>query len=189
MSSDEPVLRVATPGDQGQIDAVMKASAAAIFAAYYTPEQTASAVAFVAVPDMALLADGTYYVFEVGRRIIACGGWSRRRKPYAGGRAGADDDELLDPATEAAHVRAMFVHPDWTRRGLGRRIVERAEADAARLGFRRLALVATMPGVPLYRACGFEAVGDEYDVTLADGMALPCLDMEKSITPVATAEF
>ena len=82
-----------------------------------------------------LLADGTYFVLESGGELVACGGWSRRDKLYTGSGDGADDARLLDPATEPARVRAMFVRADWTRRGLGRRILEACEAAARDEGF------------------------------------------------------
>jgi GNAT superfamily N-acetyltransferase len=114
-----------------------------------------SSVRHIARADPMFLADGTYFVFEIGHELVACGGWSRRARPYMGSGDAPDDDRLLDPETEAAHVRAMFVRPDWTRRGLGRRIIEACEDAAREQGFRQLDLVATLPGVPLYRACGF----------------------------------
>ena len=80
----------------------------------------------------------------------------------------------------------MFVRPDWTRRGLGRRIIDASEAAALGEGYRRLALVATLAGVPLYRACGFEPVGEQFAITLEDGVLMECLAMSKPIgTPVA----
>jgi GNAT superfamily N-acetyltransferase len=75
----------------------------------------------------------------------------------------------------------MFVHPDWTRRGLGRRILEECETGARRAGFDRLVLSATLAGVPLYLAYGFEPVG-EHEETLADGVTIVCMAMEKAIS-------
>ena len=92
---------------------------------------------------------------EADGEIVACGGWSKRNRLYTGSGAAADDGRLLDPATEPARVRAMFVRGDWTRRGLGRAILERCERDARADGFTTLALMATLPGEPLYRAYGF----------------------------------
>jgi GNAT superfamily N-acetyltransferase len=158
----------------------MKASAAAIFPRFYDDGAAASAVQYVAEVDPVLLEDGTYFVLEAGGQFVACGGWSRRDRLYTGSGTAEDDSRLLDPAREPARVRAMFVHDDWTRRGLGRRIIEECEAAAAREGFRRLVLGATLPGVPLYRACGFEPL-EEFEVTLPDGARLACLSMEKSI--------
>ena len=117
---------------------------------------------------------------EAGGQPVGCGGWSRRNRLYTGSGDGIDDARLLDPATEPAKVRAMFVRADWTRRGLGRRILEECEAAARREGFRRLALMATLPGLRLYSAYGFESLKEE-DVVLEDGVPLECVSMEKPI--------
>jgi GNAT superfamily N-acetyltransferase len=183
-----PALRVAKPDDADRLEALMKESAAGIFPAFYDERQTASATRHIAEADQNLLADGTYFVLEVDGELVACGGWSRRHRPYAGSVSSADDDRLLDPGSEPAHVRAMFVRPDWTRRGLGRRIMAECERAARREGFTRLALVATLPGVPLYLACGFTPTGPEEDIVLVDGIRLACVEMTKSIdVPIEVA--
>ena len=181
MGTPTPALRVAQPADGDRIDALMKESTRAIFPAFYDAGQTASAVRYVAQVDPMLLEDGTYYVLEVADELIGCGGWSKRGRPYMGSAEAAGDDRLLDPATEAAHVRAMFVRADWTRRGLGRRILEACETAARRAGFRRLDLVATLPGIPLYEAFGFTPAAEIRDILLTDGVRLPCLAMTKAI--------
>ena len=176
----DPVLRVATLADADRIEVLMKESAAAIFPRWYDEQGAASAVEHVAVVDRMLLEDGTYFVLEAGGEIVACGGWSRRDRLYTGSGDGSDDARLLDPETEPARVRAMFVRDDWTRRGLGRRIIDACEEAARREGFSRMALSATLPGVPLYQACGFEALGEQNTV-LVDGAILRCVSMEKPI--------
>ena len=181
MDEPMPALRVATRDDSRDIDALMKASAAAIFPDHYDTDQAASAVRYVAQVDPTLIGDGTYYVLEAADGLVACGGWSRRGRPYMGSASAASDDRLLDPATEGAHIRAMFVRPDWTRRGLGRRILEASEAAARQAGFRRMDLVATMPGVPLYQSFGYVPTAEVEDIVLADGVRLPCLAMSKII--------
>jgi len=171
MEGAEPVLRVATPDDASRVQALMKASAAVLFPRYYDERQSASAVRYVAQVDRMLLADATYFVLESDGELVACGGWSRRGRLYTGSGESEGDSRTLDPATEPAKVRAMFVRPDWTRRGLGRRIVEECEAAARREGFRQLALLATLPGVPLYLACGFEPL-EEIEVAVSDGVRI-----------------
>jgi GNAT superfamily N-acetyltransferase len=173
-------LRIATPSDGAAIDALMKESAAALFPRYYDERQTASSVRYVAQVDHMLLEDGTFFVLEHAGEPVACGGWSRRGRLYAGSGDGADDSRLLDPATEPAKVRAMFVRADWTRRGLGRAILDACEAAARAEGFRGLSLMATLPGLPLYLACGFQAL-EEGEVILEDGVRLACVAMEKVI--------
>ena len=176
----DPVLRVATLADADRIEVLMKESVAAIFPRWYDEQEAASAVEHVAVVDRMLLEDGTYFVLAAGGEIVACGGWSRRDRLYTGSGDGGDDARLLDPATEPARVRAMFVRDDWTRRGLGRRIIDACEEAARREGFSRMALSATLPGVPLYQACGFEPL-EEVDTVLVDGTRLRCVTMEKPI--------
>jgi GNAT superfamily N-acetyltransferase len=180
VGNEEPVLRVATLADQAAVHALMKESVAALFPRFYDERQSASAVHYVAEVDPMLLADGTYFVLESGDEMVGCGGWSRRDRLYTGSGDSDGDARLLDPATEPARVRAMFVRADWTRRGLGRRILEACEAAAKREGFGQLALMATMPGVPLYLAYGFEPLG-EVAVTMPDGVTIPCVSMEKAI--------
>jgi len=180
MDRPEPVLRVATPEDAARVEALMKASAAAIFPRFYDERQSESAVRYVAEADPMLLADGTYFVLESEGELIACGGWSRRARPYTGSGEFHDEDRPLDPSTEPAMVRAMFVRDDWTRRGLGRRILEECEAAARSEGFRQLALMATLPGVPLYEAYGFETI-EVGELALTDGVKLEYASMTKSL--------
>ena len=180
----EPVLRIATPEDAPAIEALMKASGAVLFRRFYDEQQAESAVRHVAQIDPMLLADGTYFVLEAGGETVACGGWSRRDRLYTGSGDADGDARLLDSATEPARVRAMFVRADWTRRGLGRRILEACEAAARREGFTKLSLMATLPGVPLYRAYGFTDVAVQ-EVTMPDGVTIPCLTMELPLLPAS----
>jgi GNAT superfamily N-acetyltransferase len=182
VSSPGPVLRVCTEADVEAMTGVMRASVLELFPRFYDEHQTASAAVHIAHVDPILVADGTYFVHDVGGEIVACGGWSRRGRLYTGSGDSDDDDRLLDPRTEAAHIRAMFVRPDWTRRGLGRAILQ-AGHDAARAeGFQRLDLGATLPGVPLYRAFGFEEV-EPFVLTMPDGVTVDAVVMERAIDP------
>ena len=184
--SDAAVLRLARPEDEGAIDALMKVSGAALFPTAYDAKQAESMVRFVSQVDGMLIEDGTYFVLETGGEIVACGGWSRRDKLYTGGAGdGADSERLLDPATEPARVRAMFVRADWTRRGLGRRILEACEEAARAEGFTDLVLSATLSGLALYRAYGFVDVGEQ-EMTMPDGVTVTCISMEKPIAPLGS---
>jgi GNAT superfamily N-acetyltransferase len=174
-----PTMRVATPADAEAIDALMKQSGAELFPEVYDDRQAASMVHFVSQVDPLLLEDGTYFVLEAGGELVGCGGWSRRDKLYTGG-GDAGDERLLDPATEPARVRAMFVRADWTRRGLGRRILDACEAAAKEEGFDTLVLSATMSGLPLYLAYGFERLEDQ-EMTMPDGVTVICVSMRKPI--------
>ena len=170
-------LRLARLDEADAIDALMKASTRDLFPAYYDAVQTEASIQFIASVDTALIADGTYFVAEIDGELVACGGWSRRDKLYTGSGEGDTDARLLDPAIEPARVRAMFVRPDWTRRGLGRRILEACEAAARAEGFQKMALMATLPGRPLYEAYGFRGTGQTM-VRMPNGVELACEPME-----------
>jgi GNAT superfamily N-acetyltransferase len=180
MDPAEPILRPAAPEDAPRIDALMKASIEAIFPSFYDEEQTASSSTYIGAVDPMLIEDATYFVLEADDVIVACGGWSRRDKLFTGSSDQEGRARLLDPASEPARVRAMFVRGDWTRRGLGTRILEACEAAARREGFRTLALMATLPGIPLYDRFGFRVLARQ-PITLPDGVELPCAEMEKGL--------
>ena len=173
--------RLATPDDIEAISALMQQSVRELFPRFYDARQTATALVHIAQLDTVLVEDGTYYVHEAGGEIVACGGWSRRNRLHAGAGDAQDDDRLLDPRTEPARVRAMFVRGDWTRRGLGRAILESCERAARAEGFTTLALMATLPGEPLYRAYGFAETG-RVMVRSPDGVELEGVTMERPIT-------
>ncbi len=164
----------------------MKGSTRALFPAYYTAQQTASSVKYVAHVDPLLIEDETYFVIEAGDDIVACGGWSKRDKLYSGSSDQEGRARLLDPIQEPARVRAMFVRGDWTRRGLGTRILEACEAAAREAGFRMLALMATLPGHALYAPYGLREI-DRTAIALPDGVLLECVAMEKEVSPQGPA--
>jgi GNAT superfamily N-acetyltransferase len=175
-----PAQRLARREDAPRLSELMRASILSLFPHFYDARQTASAALYIGDLDMTLVDDGTYFVHEADNEIVACGGWSRRDKLYTGSGAADGDARLLDPATEAARVRAMFVREDWTRRGLGRAILDSCERAARAEGFSTLALMATLPGEPLYRAFGFRETGRTL-VVLPDGVSLAGVAMERPI--------
>lgn len=166
--------------DGDAIDELMKVSTRDLFPGFYDSAQTTASVRYIASVDRLLLTDGTYFVIEADRELVACGGWSRRGKLYTGSGSAADDARIIDPTTEPARVRAMFVRPDWTRRGLGTRILEACQAAAKAEGFRSLALMATLPGVPLYERFGFR-VREQTQISMPDGTSIGSALMDKVI--------
>jgi ketosteroid isomerase-like protein/GNAT superfamily N-acetyltransferase len=180
LSLSLPPQRLALESDADAISELMRASVLDLFPRFYDERQTASAAEHIAHLDMQLIEDRTYFVHEADGEIVACGGWSRRNKLYTGSGGGDDDERLLDPATEPARVRAMFVRRDWTRRGLGRVILESCERAARDEGFKSLVLGATLPGEPLYRAFGFREV-ERFTLTMPDGVSLDAVGMERRV--------
>jgi GNAT superfamily N-acetyltransferase len=150
----------------------------------YTAEQRARALDMVFGVDTQLIEDGTYFVATASEEgkpaIAACGGWSKRKTLFGSDHCAGREDGLLDPARDAARIRAFFVHPEWARRGIGSRLLEVCESAAGRAGFRRLEMGATLAGVPLYRARGYVA-GEQRDVPLGPGFSLPIIYMSKQL--------
>lgn len=172
--------RLAVAADAPQLGELMRASVRSLFPAFYTAAETASAAEHITHPDLVVIGDGTYFVHEAGGQVVACGGWSRRGKLHGGSEAEDGDQRPLDPATEPARVRAMFVREDWTRRGLGRAILASSEEAARRAGFHAMTLMATLPGVPLYAAFGFTEVERE-PIVMPDGSSIAGVVMERPI--------
>jgi GNAT superfamily N-acetyltransferase len=170
----------AADSDTQRLQALIEQSARTLSVGHYTPAQIDAAVRFVFGIDSTLIDDGTYFVVRDGDEIVACGGWSRRRTLYGGDQRPVGEPDLLDPASEPAKIRAFFVAPSHARRGIGRMLVGACVVAAETAGFRRLELMATLPGVPLYRACGFRETGHVTDI-LPDGTSIEFVRMERSI--------
>lgn len=175
-------LRAAVRSDVPAIGVLMRRAVLDVFPSFHDERETAAAARYLTEPDTVLIDDGTYYVHEAGGELVACGGWSRRDKLYTGSGAAPTDDRLLDPVTEPARIRAMFVRGDWTRRGLGRAILAQCEQAARAAGFRSLTLMATLPGVQLYRSYGFREVHRTH-VPLPNGIMLDGAAMEYPLLP------
>jgi predicted N-acetyltransferase YhbS len=173
-------IRAARRDDIPVIERLIERSVRELSVQYYDGVQIGSALRFMFGVDSQLIEDGTYHVIEAGDVITAAGGWSRRRTLFGGDQWKHGADELLDPATEPARIRAFFVDPSWSRRGLGRRLFDACLHDARTSGFRRLELMATLPGEPLYRALGFFAE-ERLELELPDGVRVPLVRMSRPI--------
>lgn len=177
----EPVLRPATLDDVPAITALIALSARGLCTPDYTPEQVEAALGGAWGCDTELIRDGTYFVANAGGVLAACGGWGKRRTLFGGDAQPGRVSELLDPARDAARIRAFFVHPDFARRGLGRLLLARCEAEARAAGFRAAELLATLPGVRLYTACGY-AAGKAVEHPLPGGLTMRFVPMRKSLS-------
>jgi N-acetylglutamate synthase-like GNAT family acetyltransferase len=176
-------IRQAVSDDIPALQELIRASVLGLQTADYSPEQLELALEKVFGVDTQLIEDGTYFVAEarVEHQVIAgCGGWSKRKTLYGSDHCAGREDALLDPAHDAAKIRAFFVHPAWARRGVGSRILEACESAAGAEGFRRLEMGATLTGVPLYLARGY-VEKEHREVPLVPGLSLPIVHMEKQL--------
>ena len=174
------LVRTARVEDVAVIERLITQSVRELSAGFYDHAQIESALRYMFGVDTQLIDDGTYYVIEGEGAFAAAGGWSRRRTLFGGDRWKHGADDALDPMHEPARIRAFFVHPAWSRRGLGRLLFDTCCRDAHAAGFRQLELMATLPGEPLYRALGF-AVNERVELDLPDGVRVPLVRMSRPI--------
>lgn len=145
---------------------------------FLTEDQIQSSRAIMGL-DTQLIDDGTYFIIEIDGELAGCGGWSRRATMYGGDQTPGRSAALLDPEKDPARIRAMYTHPSHTRKGVGRYIISLCETAAKAEGFKKMELVATLSGEPLYKACGYAA----YENLVDDrgGTGVPLLRMRKSL--------
>jgi GNAT superfamily N-acetyltransferase len=174
-------IRLAAAADIPRLRGLIEASVRGLQAGDYSPRQIERALEVVFGVDTQLIDDGTYFAAEAEANIVGCGGWSKRKTLYGGDRWTARDDETpLDPARDAAKIRAFFILPAWARRGIGSLILEACESAAIAAGFKRFEMGATLTGVPLYLARGYTEI-ESLSVPLGNGESLPIVRMEKRI--------
>lgn len=170
--------RLATEADIPTLHDLMDRAISGPLAAFLTPEQVEASRLIMGV-DTQLIADRTYFLIEIAGRPAGCGGWSHRITTYGGDHTPGRKPARLTPGVDAARVRAMYTHPDFTRRGVGRKVLELCE-DAARAGgFDRVELVATLGGEPLYRSCGYQEIAAFTDDR--GGTQVPLIRMGKRL--------
>ena len=170
--------RLARRDDVTALTSLMEAAIATLQKPFLDDVQISASRAIMGF-DTQLIDDRTYFVVEQAGALAGCGGWSRRATLYGGDRSPGRDAALLDPARDAARVRAMYTHPAFVRRGVGRLILALCEEAARAEGFTGAELVATMAGEPLYRACGYLAIERLADAR--GGAAVPLLRMSKPL--------
>ena len=173
-------IRTATDRDIPALQTLISDSARRLSVGYYSTVQIEACIKEVFGVDTQLIVDGSYYVIEVDGELVAAGGWSARQTLYGGDQLKTGPDPLLNPQTDAARIRAFFVHPDWSRRGFARELYNRCSAAAWAAGFRSFELMATLPGEPLYIALGFTP-RERVVVRLGD-VEVPFVRMARSIT-------
>jgi GNAT superfamily N-acetyltransferase len=172
--------RLATLDDLAALREVMRRSIATLQTGFLTPEQVRVSHAVMGL-DTQLIKDGTYFVVERDGCIAGCGGWSWRSTLYGGDESMVSrEPEALDPATDAARVRAMYTDPDFARQGVGRMVIALCEDAARNAGFKRATMMATMAGVPLYEACGYVQMEPVLSAPV-DGIRVPLVRMEKPL--------
>jgi predicted N-acetyltransferase YhbS len=174
-------IRLATIDDLSELQKLVRESVWALQARDYSDAVREAAIRLVYGIDTQLIRDQTYFVVEAAGLVVACGGWSRRKTLFGGDQhAPTREPELLDPATDAAKVRAFFVRPGWERKGIGSAMIRACEDAAMAEGFHRFEMGSTLTGVALYSAHGYREV-ERIEVPLDNGLSMIVVRMAKSI--------
>ena len=180
MNSSELIIRLAELNEGNEIQRLIDKSARALAVDDYTSEQIEVALQGVWGLDSQLLTDRTYFVACFSEVLVGCGGWSKRHTLFGGDDLQGRNSSLIDPITEAAKIRAFFIHPDYARKGIGSKILKRCEIEANKCGYRRLELGATLPGKRLYQSHGYIA-GTPYEYECVEGKFMTIVPMSKAI--------
>ena len=175
-------IRKATLDDQSEIENLIAQSVRGLSRDDYNEQQIELSIKSVFGVDTELIADETYFVAESeDGKIVGCGGWSKRKTLYgASVYSQSRDSNLLNPKTDAAKIRAFFIHPDWARKGIGKAILKVCETEAQAHGFKSAEMMATLPGVKLYAVCGYAGEG-EVKVPIGENLDIICIKMRKNL--------
>ena len=176
-------LRLATSADIPALHQLIERSIRGLQTLDYTPSQIQGAIGHALGLDTQLIADQTYFIAEPATNpgiLAGCGGWSFRKTLFGSDHGPDRVAESLDPATDAAKIRAIFIHPDFARQGLGSLLLQLCEDTAHRAGFTRYEMGSTLTGVPLYTLRGYRKL-DQVDVPLPNNEVLPIIRMTKSL--------
>ena len=171
-------LRHATFADVPRLHGLIEQSVRRLQMADYTQDQIDGALGHVLGLDTQLIADRTYFVAEAGSDLVGCGSWSNRKTLFGSDDGPNREAGFLDPRVDAAKIRAIFVHPDWARGGIGSLLLQHCEDAARAAGFTRLEMGSTLTGVPLYRLKGYVEC-ERIAVPLPNGAVLPVVRMVK----------
>ena len=174
------IIRKANLDDREAIERLIVESARSLSLEDYSEQQIEAALATVFGVDTNLILDETYFVADSSGTLIGCGGWSKRKTLFGGDRFASRDGSELDPQTEPAKIRAFFVHPKCARKGIGRAILSTCESEARAYGFRSVELMATLPGLKLYRACGYKE-DERVEYEIGGGVRIEFVPMKKDL--------
>lgn len=172
-------IRAATPADTGKLRELIELSARVFGRPFYSEGQIEAALGSTWGVDTQLIHDGTFFIAETANLFAGCGGWSWRKTLFGADNLQGREAVRLDPGTDAARIRAFFVHPEFARHGIGHRLLAHCEAAARNGGFTATELVATLPGEPFYRKFGYAEV-ERISHPLKEGLAIEFVRMRKS---------
>jgi GNAT superfamily N-acetyltransferase len=162
------------------LNSLIHASARTLSQGDYSAEEIEGLIQYIFGVDSELIHDQTYFVIEKESLPVACGGWSKRRTLFGGDACETRESGYLNPSQEAAKIRAFFVHPDFSRQGLTKLLIDHCEAAAKESGFTKMELMSTLPGIKFYQSQGYKGE-QKIDYTLPNGSVIKFLPMGKRL--------
>jgi len=172
--------RKASLNDVKNIQALIELSSKKLNSSYYTKKQIEAALKSAWTVDTQLIIDNTFWVAETpSGLIVGCGCWSKHKTLF--GKTQQNSNlEKLNPSIDAAKIRAFFVHPDYTRKGIGNTLLTTCENEAKSFGFKTVELVATLSGEKLYSSKDYIPI-KKYEADLVDGITNTVILMRKNL--------
>jgi len=165
---DALILRPASRDDLSALDALYARAYPKLLRPDYPPSVLVTALPVISRVQPGLVASGSYFVAELGGRIVAAGGWTPAR-PGTGQR---------DPGR--GNIRHVVTDDRMVRRGIGRRLMAHVIADARGAGCTWLHCLSTRTAVPFYAALGFVA-GREVTVPVGGAVPFPAIEMRREL--------
>ncbi len=169
--------KIAKLADIPEIESLIDASIRGLLAPLIDKNELEASFDSMGLDDQ-LIKDGTYFLITDKDSLVGSGGWSNRKTLFGGNHTSNRDDNYLDPALDAAKIRAMYTHPDWSRKGVGSLIINLAEKEIQKVGFKKCELMATQSGVPLYKHHGYSEI-EEFIYKSSRGNVVKMLKMGK----------
>lgn len=168
--------------DELILEDLIQVSAKAINKKYYTSIEIEAALGSAWTVDKQLIIDQTYWIVENDEsQVVGCGGWSKRKLLFGKNDELDYSEKNLIPISEPAKIRAFFVHPDYTRLGIGKKLLTKCEMEAHKEGYRALELVATLSGEKLYTSNGYEKL-KSYTIDVAADITNEVVSMYKKLS-------
>lgn len=138
-------LRVTSLSDAEPVSRVLAASYSVLYRGWYQDDVLAAALPAMTRANPVLLSSGRYFVCEIDRRVVACGGWSAE-KPGGG------------TVPRLAHIRHFATDPDFINNGCGAAMIERCFAEADSAGFAEIESISSLTAEAFYARHGFRQV-------------------------------
>lgn len=169
-------LRAARPDELEPLLALQLRSLRALSAGAYAPEVIEAALAEMLTMDPRLIGDGTLLVAEAEGQLAGCIGWTLRPPIYAR----LVQQSLPAPPPGTATLRSLYVEPVTAQRGVGRALLQAAEARVRQAGLAQAEIIVALSAVPFCVAQGYHEVS-RHALRFAGGIEFPIIRLRRRL--------